>query len=76
MDAGENDGRQCGDRCLSQEGGGEQVGGHRFMVCVTSCGPITPAKTPPAMTVDSARGRRSGGTHSAAAKRNEKTTAA
>ncbi|MBP2495570.1 hypothetical protein ABID82_002098 [Methylobacterium sp. PvP062] len=46
------------------------------MVWVTSCGPITPPKTPPAMTADSARGRRSAGTQSAAAKRNEKTTAA
>jgi hypothetical protein len=46
------------------------------MVVVTSCGPMTPAATPPAMTADSARGRRSGGAQSAAAKRKDSTTAA
>jgi hypothetical protein len=46
------------------------------MVRVTSCGPMTPENTPPAMTADSARARRSGGAQSAAAKRKERTTAA
>ena len=51
-------------------------GGHRSMVQVTSCGPTTPAATPPAMTIESARGRHSGSTQSAAAKRKDRTTAA
>ena len=54
----------------------KRCGGHRSMVWVTSCGPITPAKTPPAITSESARGRRAAGTPSAAAKRKDSTTAA
>ncbi len=50
--------------------------GHRAMVWLTSCGPMMPAKTPPAITAERARGRRSGATQSAAAKRKDRTTAA
>ena len=51
-------------------------GCHRYMVCVTSCGPTTPATTPPPITKDRARGRNAGETPSAAANRNDSTTAA
>ena len=46
------------------------------MVQVTSCGPSTPANTPPAMPQDSALGRNAALAPSAAAKRNDCTTAA
>ena len=49
---------------------------HGFMVSGTSSGPMTPAKTPPAMTADRARAHRAGGAQSAAAKRKDSTTAA